>query len=138
MEFETSYGAKLRGWFVPAPPNVTHHNIGICFVHGGGRDRRAFLRHVPLVHYQGYDCLLFDFSEHGMSDGSGVGFSYGIREKDDVRFAVKWLKEAKGLKKVVVIGTSVGASSAIMAAAEDLSIDAVIAENPVACAGTFF
>lgn len=37
--------------------------------------------------------------------------------------------------QVVVLGTSVGGSSAIMAAAADPTIDGVIAENPVACVG---
>jgi cephalosporin-C deacetylase-like acetyl esterase len=37
--------------------------------------------------------------------------------------------------QVVVLGTSVGGSSVIMAAAEDPTIDGVIAENPVACVG---
>ncbi len=70
------------------------------------------------------------------SGGSGRGFSYGIREKIDVVAAVNFMKIEKGFAKVVVIGTSVGGSSAIMAAAQDPNIDAVIAENPVACAGT--
>lgn len=135
VSFETTYGATLRGWFVAAPPNVVRHNIGICFIHGGGRDRRAWLRHVPLFHTQGYDSLLFDLSEHGTSDGRRRGFSYGIRELHDVISAVRFMKQVKGLKRVVVVGTSVGGSSAIMAAAVDSNIDAVIAENAVASPG---
>jgi fermentation-respiration switch protein FrsA (DUF1100 family) len=113
------------------------HEIGIVCVHGGGRDRRAFLRHVPLFHAEGYDVLLFDLSEHGVSDGHGLGFTFGLREKEDVKAAVKWMREVKRLPKVVLLGTSVGASSSIMAAAEDQTVDAVIAENPVACAEDF-
>eukprot|EP01087_Luapelamoeba_hula_P021137 TRINITY_DN7332_c0_g1_i1.p1 TRINITY_DN7332_c0_g1~~TRINITY_DN7332_c0_g1_i1.p1 ORF type:complete len:605 (+),score=103.27 TRINITY_DN7332_c0_g1_i1:60-1874(+) len=138
IEFSTTDNLKLRGWFVPAPANhIRNHNIGIVLVHGGGRDRRAWLRHVPLFHDQGYDVMLFDFSEHGCSDGSRRGFSYGIREKEDVKFAARWMKEVKGIQKIVAIGTSVGGASVIMAAAEDSTIDAVIAENPVSCAEEF-
>lgn len=139
VEFTNPAGLVLRGWFVPAAPNAARatRGLGMVCVHGGGRDRRAWLRHVPMFHNRGYDVLLFDFSEHGVSDGTKRGFSFGIREKDDVMAAVRFMKEQKGLPRVVVLGTSVGGSSAIMAAAEDPTIDGVIAENPVACVEEF-
>ena len=39
--------------------------ICVVCVHGGGRDRRAFLRHIPLFVKRGIPVLLFDFREHG-------------------------------------------------------------------------
>eukprot|EP01088_Endostelium_zonatum_P004423 TRINITY_DN1566_c0_g1_i1.p1 TRINITY_DN1566_c0_g1~~TRINITY_DN1566_c0_g1_i1.p1 ORF type:complete len:347 (-),score=69.58 TRINITY_DN1566_c0_g1_i1:330-1370(-) len=130
----------LRGWFIPAlqsSSSTLPAKVGIVFVHGGGRDRRAFLRHAPLFHHQGYDVLLFDLSEHGLSDGTCRGFSYGLREKEDVKAAVRWMKDEKNSEIIVVVGTSVGGSATILAAAEDKTIDAVIAENPVACTEEF-
>ncbi|KAL6043896.1 X-linked retinitis pigmentosa GTPase regulator [Balamuthia mandrillaris] len=155
--FSEKNNCTLRGWFIGAAPTssvttpkaedgaskdksaTSSGSLGIVFVHGGGRDRRAFLRHVPLFYKQGYGMLLFDFSEHGTSDSTTRGFSYGIREQHDVHAAVKWMKEQKGFRRIVVFGTSVGGSSVIMAAASDPDnrIDAVIAENPVACAEEF-
>jgi len=130
VEFRNALGYTLRGWFVPAAANEAstsatsldtsgierlprrRHDIGIVCVHGGGRDRRAFLRHLPLFHHEGYDVLLFDLSEHGISDGTGKGFTFGVREKEDVKAAVGWLREEKKLPRVVVFGTSVGGSAA--------------------------
>eukprot|EP01090_Pellita_catalonica_P021266 TRINITY_DN7915_c0_g1_i1.p2 TRINITY_DN7915_c0_g1~~TRINITY_DN7915_c0_g1_i1.p2 ORF type:complete len:187 (+),score=41.18 TRINITY_DN7915_c0_g1_i1:469-1029(+) len=47
------------------------------------------------------------------------------------------MREEKAHKFVVVVGTSVGGAASIMAAAENPGINAVIAENPVACAEEF-
>jgi hypothetical protein len=135
VEFTNPAGLVLRGWLVPAAPNAARatRGLGMVCVHGGGRDRRAWLRHVPMFHNRGYDVLLFDFSEHGVryhamhlvscrvcgfsqmmscrvvcrvscgvcrSDGTKRGFSFGIREKDDVMAAVRFMKEQKGLPRV--------------------------------------
>jgi fermentation-respiration switch protein FrsA (DUF1100 family) len=43
---------------------------------------------------------------------------------------VAFAKRARGLARVAAIGTSQGAASAILAAAADPAIDAVVAENP--------
>ncbi len=118
----------LRGWFVPAA-RATDRSV--VAVHGGASDRRDFLRHVPMFHEAGYGTLLFDCREHGLSDRLGRGISLGFRESEDVSSAVSYMK-ARGFGTVAVIGTSQGASSAIIAAARDPDIAAVIAENPVA------
>jgi fermentation-respiration switch protein FrsA (DUF1100 family) len=55
--------------------------------------------------------------------------SMGYREAQDVSSAVRYLKST-GISKVVVLGVSLGAGSAILAAADDPSIDAVVAESP--------
>jgi len=78
-----------------------------------------------------YSLLLFDLSCHGNSGGGGRGFSYGIREREDVKAAVNWLKKVKNHKLVVAVGTSVGGAAAILAAAEDKNIDGLVVENPV-------
>jgi len=66
------------------------------------------------------------------SDGKNRGFSYGIRESYDVAAAVDYMRKKREMEKVAVIGTSVGASSVILAAANLRSqIDCIIAENPL-------
>jgi pimeloyl-ACP methyl ester carboxylesterase len=131
-----SWGAQmLRGWYIPAAP--PSNPVALCLVHGGGQDRRAWLRHCGFFSREGYSCLLFDFSGHGNSDGAGRGFSYGVKENIDVSAAVRYLKTVKGFEKVVVIGTSVGGAAGIIAAANDTNIDGVIAENPVSNAYEF-
>ncbi len=128
VAFPAVDGTTLRGWFVPAA-RATDRSV--VAVHGGASDRRDFLRHVPMFHEAGYGTLLFDCREHGLSDRLGRGISVGFRESEDVSSAVSYM-QARGFASVAVIGTSQGASSAIIAAARDPNIAAVIAENPVA------
>eukprot|EP00759_Apiculatamorpha_spiralis_P015489 PhF_6_TR2220/c0_g1_i1/m.3707 len=126
---------KLSGWYVPAAANSTSKTTGVVLVHGGGRDRRAFLRHVKMLNEEGFEVILFDFREHGMSEGTGKGFAYGMRERYDVAAAARYLRARCNLKTLVVMGTSVGGSASIMAAAIEPTIDVVIAENPITTVG---
>lgn len=133
VEFPSCTGALLRGWFIPSGEASSQKMV--VFVHGVGRDRRTFLRHAADFLAQGYSCLLFDFSEHGLSDGAdnemARGTLFGAREQYDVIAAAEYLKTVRGASQIAFVGTSCGASSAILAAAErpDL-VSCVVAENP--------
>lgn len=126
VAFPAADGSTLRGWLVPGPGKPAG---AVVAVHGGGADRREFLRQLPLFYNAGYTTLLFDCREQGVSDGATRGISLGFREHDDVSSAVAFM-DGRGFLDVGVIGTSQGAASAILAAAADPRIDAVIAENP--------
>ncbi len=92
IEFRNADGMTLRGWWVPGldpNPDLAVVRVVACvrwqgggpltrptlqvFCHGGGRDRRAWLRHVPIFHRAGLPCLLFDLREHGAGAGRGWG-----------------------------------------------------------------
>jgi fermentation-respiration switch protein FrsA (DUF1100 family) len=132
VDFPTSGGATLRGWLVPAAGRAAPPEVGIVAAHARGGDRRAYLDHLPLFADLGYTTLLFDFREHGVSDGAGRGMSLGAREAQDVSAAVRYLKQITGVRKVAVIGHSLGGSAVILAAAADPTIDAVIADSSLA------
>jgi len=127
IEIAAADGSTLRGWFVPGKPGA---GAGIVAVHGAGGDRRGFLRHLPIFHGAGYPVLLFDCRDHGISDATGLGLSFGVREHEDISSAVAWMKRQKGAERIAIIGTSQGGGSVLIAAALDPSIDAVISENP--------
>ncbi len=132
VEFPAQDGSTLRGWYVP-PDDASPGEpaaAGVVFVHGAGGDRRGFLRHLPLFHEAGYPVLMFDCREHGISDGTGQGISFGVREHQDVRSAVAWAKQTHGWGRIGVMGSSQGAASVLLAAAGDPEIDAVVSENP--------
>jgi fermentation-respiration switch protein FrsA (DUF1100 family) len=73
--------------------------------------------------------LLFDCRNHGISDGD-EGSTLGVRESRDVSSAVHYLKKQRDFARVVVVGGSQGAASAIIAAGHDQQIDGVIARAP--------
>ncbi|OSX76836.1 hypothetical protein BU14_0172s0018 [Porphyra umbilicalis] len=132
----------------PVAPDGAGGDMLVC-VHGSGRDRRAFLRHAAVLAEAGYGVLLFDFSEHGTSDGHGRGCAFGTREQYDVLAAAEYLTTVRRARRVALIGTSAGAASALLAAAAALSpapaggaprcaFVGVVAENPFTRPGELF
>jgi fermentation-respiration switch protein FrsA (DUF1100 family) len=134
VAFQTSGQAMLRGWLVPGADGA---RLGVVTAHGRGADRRDFLRHLPVFHDLGLPTLLFDYREHGISDGSGRGMSMGHREAEDISAAVRYLKQTEGVERVAVVGGSGGATRAILGAAQDRAIDGVVAESPFASMAWF-
>lgn len=142
----------LRGWYIPSPT----HSKELCIVavHGGARDRRQHLRHVPELQKMGADndngshcggpaVLLFDKQEHGLSDGNHRGIGWFSYEGSDVYSACTYMKKVKGYKRVIAMGSSFGGVGVLTAAgyydnkghkgqinANQMMIDGVIAENP--------
>jgi len=133
----------LRGWLVKCNPQRFAKTCIVC-VHGAGRDRRAFLRHLPILlaignsdgnnndnNDNGVDVLLFDCREHGVSDGFGRGVGIGTREGYDVATVTQHCRKELGYKIVIAMGTSQGASSSIVCAAvHDRTVNGIVAENP--------
>mmetsp|Transcript_28476 Transcript_28476/g.44294 ORF Transcript_28476/g.44294 Transcript_28476/m.44294 type:complete len:373 (-) Transcript_28476:134-1252(-) len=129
----------LRGWFIP-PPNAKsskqQHDLCVVVCHGGGRDRRQHLRHVPTLHNFGAAVLLFDKQEHGLSDGNERGIGWFSYEGSDMYAACRYAKINRQFQRVVSMGTSFGAAGALIAsghfdtAGKHQVIDGVIAENP--------
>jgi pimeloyl-ACP methyl ester carboxylesterase len=120
---------ELRGW------HIVNNNKDACiiFVHGGARDRRAFMRHLPCLHKYEYGLIAFDCREHGTSTCTGKGIGWTVREAEDVVTVSKYAREALNYKHVILIGTSQGAASCIIAASFDPLINLIIAENPYSC-----
>jgi pimeloyl-ACP methyl ester carboxylesterase len=136
VKFRTSDGFTLSGWYVPPSPDVTASPMALVFTHGGGRDRRAWLRHLPMFRDRGFTCLLYDLREHGLSSGSGKGLSFGFNERHDVVAAARYLRDQRGFGRVAVIGTSIGAAATVMGAAlAPDAIDVVVLENPMLSCG---
>jgi pimeloyl-ACP methyl ester carboxylesterase len=127
VRFPTAGGSELDGWFVPGAKSFP---FGVVLVHGAGEDRRAFLDHVPFLHEVGYSLLLFDLRDHGASAGAARGSGLGFRELADVSAAVRFAKRERALRRVAVLASGLGADAALLAAAGDSEIDAVIAETP--------
>ena len=85
------------------------------------------LPQAQFVHSLGLSALLFDLRHHGKSTGDKSTF--GAKEKDDVLAAVSWMHNRQPHCKILLWGISMGAASAMLAAAENPGIDSVICDS---------
>jgi alpha-beta hydrolase superfamily lysophospholipase len=122
VAFRSADGVELRGWWVPAPAAKGT----VVMAHGLNRSRIEMVRRAPFVHSEGWNALLFDLRHHGASGGATTTF--GAREKEDVKAAVRLARE-RSPGPVVVWGVSLGAASVVFAAAEDPTVAGVICDS---------
>jgi hypothetical protein len=85
---------------------VTHHKCAFrLYLHtGGGRDRRQWLRHMPIFHKAGCTVLSIDCQEHGLSDGKGRRIGWATYERADAVAAAYHAKHVLGFERVILIG----------------------------------
>lgn len=122
----TPTGAALSGWWLPRPESS--RVIVCCY---GYRGRKADLLGVSAALWRrGYNVLLFDYRGHGDDAGSRV--TLGYREVQDALAAMEFALARIPGARLGSIGYSMGAAVAIMAAARDTRIEAVVADSPFA------
>ena len=115
----------LRGWWIPA----TNSKGTIIWIHGLDANREGEkMELISDIHRLGFSVLTFDLRGHGNSDQAPLGL--GLREKNDVLGAIKYLKENQNINYVGVFGISYGAVIGILAAEETDSIVGVFADSP--------
>jgi len=103
----------------------------VVFVHGKDACRGDELKGttaglVERLHAAGLAVLMIDLRGHG--DSSRARLTYGAHERFDVLGAVDWLR-AQGHDRVGVLGASMGAASALLAAADEPDIRCVVADS---------
>ena len=129
VEIQSDSGYLLRGWFVP-PPERSDGRVGI-FVHGANASRYQALENgAKFWHHRGYGLLMMDLSGRGSSEGEYI--TYTVNERLDVTAMLRWARSRPGIdpRRVVVFGTSSGASAAIYAAASDDELPALALDAP--------
>ncbi len=129
VEFKSHDGILLKGWYVSADAGNGQKARGtIIYCHGLNRSRVEMLPMAQFGHTLGYDGLLFDFRHQGAS-GGGIT-SLGYWERLDAEAAVEEaLVHERAPHPVILWGVSMGAAAALMAAAEDPQVDAVISDS---------
>ncbi len=127
--FKSRDGLKLHGWFIPvrveSPAKAT-----IIMGHGHGGSKVYDLAYASFFHGGGYNVFMLDFRGHGQSEGP-LGTSMGYWERYDIAGAVDWLL-GRDLDQIGIFGISMGGSIAILAAAENPNIKAVVADSAYA------
>lgn len=122
-------GYELPGWLVRTAENSRGESKGaIMLVPAGGSDRREMTRHVEFYLDQGLDVLTFDLSCQGEAPCKVKGLSYGERESRDVFSAYSYLTDR--YESVYAMGSSVGATSILIALPAMPELKAAVIENP--------
>jgi len=120
----TSDGLKLAAWHIP---NEAGRGT-VIYCHGHLNHRGQMLDQAAFLHEHGFGGVLFDFRRHGDSEGDLTTFGY--YEWRDVQAALRYATDNRGEGEPVILwGVSMGAATALLTAAEESGIDAVIAES---------
>jgi len=124
VELKTEDGVRLSAWWMP---NGKPNRPPVVILHGLGASKAHMIDYILLAQEQGNPTLAIDFRGHGGSDPSLT--SIGFYESRDAVTAMKFVRE-RGAGNPVLWGTSMGAVSALLAAARDGSAAGVIADAP--------
>jgi len=137
VRFRSRDGVELSGWLLPTPDMYRPHGrkpprgiVVLC--HGVDSTRNAMLSVARMLHARGFATLLFDFRARGESGGNRC--TIGFREVDDLLAALDFVRDRPDLSDlpVGVLGESMGGAVAIMGAARNPDVAAVVAESPFA------
>lgn len=124
--------ARIDAWYLAAAPA----RGAVIFVHGlngcrGGELKSPTFELARQLVASGLSVLMIDLRGHGTS--SAARMTYGRLERFDVLGAVDWLR-TQGYRPahIGVLGASMGAVTALLAAADEPAIAAVFADSPFA------
>lgn len=130
IRLNTADGLSLAGWFIPSTDSeaATNPRPTLIVLHGWPEDKGSVLRSaLPLL--DDFNLLLFDFRALGRSEGRHS--TLGAREVKDLKAALDWLQQ-RGVEQIGVWGFSMGGAVALMSAAQDPRIRAVVADTSFA------
>ena len=126
VSFQTEDGLTLRGWWLSRPES-RRVVIGLT----GHRGAKHELLGIGSGLWRaGDNVLLFDFRGCGESDPAPL--SVGYNELPDARAAVRYACARLPGARVGLVGYSMGAVVAILTAADEPAVRAVVADSPYA------
>lgn len=127
LDFQMQDGVRIQGDYYAG---VT--DKGVILLHMLGRDRHLWDDVIPALQEKGWHVLAVDLRGHGQSEGIYRTFSEADFQKmpiDVIALSI-WMQQNHGPMKVVAMGASIGANSAVRAASLSDQIQAVVALSP--------
>lgn len=127
----TSHGVPLKGWFILTNGNPTPQPT-IIVAHGWSTNASKMLPLAQLLHAAGFGVFLYDARGHGASGADGP--ITGPKFAEDLLAAVGYLVQRAevDLTRLGVVGHSLGASGAILAASTEPRIRALVSSSAFA------
>lgn len=123
VEFPASDGLRTGAWLARG-----NGQAAVIVAHGYGCNRHTALPYAGML-YPDFSVLIPDLRGHGNSQGPHT--SIGYLERQDIVGAAEYL-HSLGYDPIGVLGVSMGAASAILAAAECPLIRVVVADSSFA------
>jgi uncharacterized protein len=125
VSFYNGRGELLSGWISLTSPTAPV----IILTHGTPGNRVSMILRAAFLHEHGFNVLLFDFQSYGKSEGEMS--TLGMVESEDILAAISFLHSlpATKLSKIAVLGLSMGATAAVLAASRSQDILALVAES---------
>jgi pimeloyl-ACP methyl ester carboxylesterase len=129
-------GNTMDYWIIKASPEITAHTDGqavatILMLHDLGGSKSDLLKLARRMGQLGYDIVLVDMRRHGLT--SGQYFTYGAKERDDLRTLMdQLLRDQSVSPKIVAFGEGIGGSVAILYGSYDPNCMGVVAYQPYA------
>lgn len=133
LVFTTTEGLVLKAWLILPPRDLrTQRMPAIIALHGYSTNRWDIIERTALLARAGFLVISYDQRASGESEGTAV--TGGPLEIGDVRAVIDQAVKLPDVDadRIGVYGFSMGATVAIIAAAEDARIDAVVADSPYA------
>ena len=116
----------LPAWFVPAANAAT--GPGVAIVHGWESARDRLLPMVQFLHAAGFHCLVVDVRGHGANEAETLPITAGEFGSDALA-AWQALDARPEVTGAAILGHSMGAIGAILAAANEPRVAAVVATS---------
>lgn len=131
VRIPTSNGKHLFGWFIAAADVAP----AVVVMHGWGANASLMLAVAQPLHEAGFAVLLLDARGHGRSDDDG--FASLPRFAEDIEHGLDWLRRHPGIDaaRCAVLGHSVGAGAALLAASRRTDVAAVVSVSAFAHPG---
>lgn len=121
ISFHAEDGVTLRGWWIPSD----HSDRTIIFLHGYHGSLDYDLPLAPFFIQHGFNVMMFDFRGHNRSEGRCT--TIGFLECKDAAAAIAFA-QAQGSIRIGLLGFSMGGRVAIMTAAGDPRVNAIISD----------
>jgi alpha/beta superfamily hydrolase len=117
------YG-PLHGWLIP---NANPDAPVIIPLPGHGGTRGDLLGITKQLWKAGFTGLLFDY--HGVGQSGAMTSTLGSRETEDTLYAIEWVARTQRNPRIGLLGYSMGGTVAILAAARDKRVGAVVTDS---------
>jgi pimeloyl-ACP methyl ester carboxylesterase len=140
VTLRTDDGVRLEAWLVPvleAEQVLREKELAlrtkepaVLLVHDFGQDRLQMLPLIRPLHEAGF--VVMALSLRGCGSSASSGSTFGLLESSDVRAAIDVLRKRSFVdpKRIAVVGVGMGANAALLAAANDPSLRAMVLDHP--------